>query len=55
METIFTNTGKIKTSEPHRFKMDLTDKLNLKYPNKNMAFFLYLLQVEKHQVTIQQQ
>ena len=39
METIFTNTGKSKTSEPHRFKLDLTDKLNLKYPNKNMAFF----------------
>ena len=26
-----------KTSEPHKFKMDLTDKLNLKHPNKNMA------------------
>ena len=42
METIFTNTGKIKTSEPHRFKLDLTDKLNLKYPNKNMAFFVFI-------------
>ena len=26
-----------KTSEPHRFKLDLTDKLNLKNRNKNMA------------------
>ena len=26
-----------KTNEPHRFKLDLTDKLNLKNPNKNMA------------------
>ena len=26
-----------KTSEPHRFKLDLTDKLNLKNPNKNMT------------------
>ena len=26
-----------KTSEPHRFKLDLIDKLNLKNPNKNMA------------------
>ena len=26
-----------KTSESHRFKLDLTDKLNLKNPNKNMA------------------
>ena len=27
----------MKTSEPHRFKLDLIDKLNLKNPNKNMA------------------
>ena len=26
-----------KTNEPHRFKLDLTDKLNLKKPNKNKA------------------
>ena len=31
------NTENIKTSEPHRFKLDLTDKVNLKNPNKNMA------------------
>ena len=31
------NTEISKTSEPHRFKLDLTDKLNLKNPNKNMA------------------
>ena len=31
------NTENSKTSEPHRFKFDLTDKLNLKNPNKNMA------------------
>ena len=31
------NTKNSKTSEPHRFKLDLTDKLNLKNPNKNMA------------------
>ena len=37
METIFTNTENSKTSKPHRFKLDLTDKLNLKNPNKNMA------------------
>ena len=37
METIFMNTGNSKTSEPHRFKLDLTDKLNLKNPNKNMT------------------
>ena len=37
METIFMNTKDSKTSEPHRFKLDLTDKLNLKDPKKNMA------------------
>ena len=31
------NTENSKTSETHRFKLDLTYKLNLKNPNKNMA------------------
>ena len=31
------NTKNSKTSEPHRFKLDLTDKLYLKNPNKNMT------------------
>ena len=26
-----------KTSKPHRFELDLTDKFNLKNPNKNMV------------------
>ena len=37
METIFINTENSKTSKPHIFKLVLTDKLNLKHPNKNMA------------------
>ena len=37
METIFMNTKNSKTNEPHRFKLDLTDKLNLKDSKKNMA------------------
>ena len=37
METIFMNTENSKKSEPHRFKLDLTDKRNLKNPSKNMA------------------
>ena len=37
METNFMNTENSGTSELHRFKLDLTDKLNLKNPNKNMA------------------
>ena len=31
------NTENSKTYEPHRFKLDLTDKLNLKNLNENMA------------------
>ena len=30
------NTENSKTSEPHIFKLDLTDKPNLKNPNKNI-------------------
>ena len=31
------NTENSKANEPHRFKLDLTDKRNLKNPNKNMT------------------
>ena len=31
------NAENSKTSEPHRFALDLTDKLNLEISNKNMA------------------
>ena len=31
------NSKNSKTSEPHRFKLDLINKLNLKDPKKNMA------------------
>ena len=37
METIIMNTDNSKASEPHRFKLDLTYKLNLKNPNKNIV------------------
>ena len=37
METIFMNTENSKTNESHRFKLDLTNKLNLRVPKKNMA------------------
>ena len=32
------NTKNSNTNEPHRFRLSLADKLNLKNPNKNMAF-----------------
>ena len=38
METIFMNIENSKTSEPYRSKLDLTDKINLKNPNRNIAF-----------------
>ena len=31
------NTENSKTSETHRFKLNLTDKLNLEVPKKNMV------------------
>ena len=37
METIFMNTANSKTNEPHRFKLDLANKPNLKNPQKYMA------------------
>ena len=37
METFFINTKNSKTNELNRFKYDLTDKLDLKNPNENMA------------------
>ena len=37
METIFMNTEISKTNEPHRFRLSLAHKLNLKKPNKSIA------------------
>ena len=37
METFFMNTKNSKTSEPHTFKYNLIDKLDLKHPDKNVA------------------
>ena len=37
METFFMKTKNSKTNEPYTFKYKLTDKLDLKNPNKNMA------------------
>ena len=37
MKEIFMNTENSKTNEPHRFRLPLADKRNLKNPNKNTA------------------
>ena len=31
------NTENIKTNEPHKFRLSLSDKINLENPNKNIA------------------
>ena len=36
METVFINIENGKTNEPHKFRLTLADKLNLKDPNKNI-------------------
>ena len=35
-EKVFMNSANSKTSESHRFRLDLTDKLNLKDPKKRL-------------------
>ena len=37
METIFMNTKNSESKEPHRFRLLLADKRNLKNPSKNIA------------------
>ena len=37
MKTIFMTTKNGKINEPHRFRLSLADRLNLKNPNKNIA------------------
>ena len=37
MKTIFVNIENSKINEPHRFRLSLSDKLNLKNPSKNIA------------------
>ena len=48
-KTIFMNTENSKTNEPHRFRLSLADKLNLKNLNKNVALpNLSIPYTEKH-------
>ena len=46
------NSKNSKTREPHKFRLDLTDKLNLKDSKKKHDFsqFEYLVHVEKHKI-----
>ena len=42
METIFTNTENSKTSESHNFVFNLSQRLDLKSPNKHVCLRKYL-------------
>ena len=44
------NTENSKTNEPHRFKLDLADKLNLKNPNKNITLVSITLGKNKNRI-----
>ena len=49
------NTKNSKTNEPHRFSLSLVDELNLKNPNKNMAFYAFITHgksLNQHTTTI---
>ena len=45
METVFVNSKNSKTSEPNRFRLNLTDKLNLKDPKKKKKMVLTNLSI----------
>ena len=55
-QTIFMNSKNSKTSQSHRFKLDLTEKRILKDPKKEhgLSQFVYLLHLEKNKFKIQQ-
>ena len=38
METIFMNTEKIKTNQPHKFFLNLSQRLNLRSSDKHVGF-----------------
>ena len=40
MEAIFMNTEDSMKNEPHKFRLTLADKLNLKDPNKDMVWLI---------------
>ena len=51
------NTEDSETNEPHRFILDLTDKLDLKNPKKNMVLANLSIYYawKKYKIWIQQQ
>ena len=43
MEAVFMNNENIKTNEPHKLRLALADKLNLKDHNENMKIWHLLI------------
>ena len=54
METMFTNTENSETNEPHKFVLDLPQRLELKSSNKNVALQnLTYYYTWKNKITVQ--
>ena len=52
METVFMNTENSKRNEPHKFILNLSQRLDLRSLNKHVLFkLIYLLHVEKYKKT----
>ena len=47
METIFRNKKNSKTSESHKFVLNLSQRFDLKSSYKHVAFQIFLLHMEK--------
>ena len=51
METMLMSTETSKTNEPHKFVLDLSQKLELRSSNKHSKL-LYLLHMEKYKEAV---
>ena len=51
METMLMSTETSKTNEPHKFVLDLSQKLELRSSNKHSKL-LYLLHMEKYKEVV---
>ena len=55
METIFTKTDNSKTSEPHKFVLNLSQRLDQRNSSKHVALeniSIHLFQVKKYEKTV---
>ena len=52
METIFMNTENSKMNEPHKFVLNLSQRLDLRSSDKHVALQTCLLHMEKYKKTV---